>query len=54
MVREGHADYNPTGFFGALTFASVRRYQQVHNMPTTGYVGPMTRVALNSTYSQLS
>jgi N-acetylmuramoyl-L-alanine amidase len=54
MVREGFAAYNPTGVFGLLTFASVRAYQKAHNISSTGFVGPLTRAKLNSTYSQLS
>jgi len=54
MVREGFAKYTPTGNFGPLTFASVRQYQQAKGLPTTGYVGTLTRAILNSTYHQLS
>lgn len=37
-----------TGFFGSLTFLGVKAYQKAHNIPTTGYVGPLTRAHLNT------
>ncbi len=37
-----------TGFFGPLTFSAVRAYQAVHGLPTTGYVGELTRAKLNA------
>lgn len=41
-------DYSTApGLFGPRTFAAVRSYQMVHNIPTTGYVGPVTRASLN-------
>lgn len=39
---------NPTGFFGPVTLDAVRRFQALHNIPVTGYVGPLTRTVLNS------
>lgn len=36
-----------TDYFGALTQAAVKRYQALHNLPTTGYVGPLTRATLS-------
>ena len=53
MVHEGFATYAPTGFFGALTWVSVRAYQKAHGISNTGYVGPLTRAKLNSSYGQL-
>lgn len=38
-----------TGLFGTLTFSAVRAYQKAHAIPTTGFVGPLTRANLNST-----
>lgn len=35
-----------TTYFGALTFAAVKKYQTLNNIPNTGYVGPLTRAAL--------
>ena len=37
-----------TTYFGALTEAAVVKYQQLHNIPHTGYVGPLTRASLTS------
>ena len=37
-----------TGYFGPITLASVRAFQYAHNIPITGFVGPLTRAALNS------
>ncbi|MDP3724903.1 MAG: peptidoglycan-binding domain-containing protein [Nanoarchaeota archaeon] len=37
-----------TGYFGALTQAGVRKYQIAKNiLPQSGYVGPLTRLALS-------
>ncbi|MCG3155284.1 MAG: hypothetical protein DKINENOH_01886 [bacterium] len=36
----------PDGFFGALTDAAVRRYQQTHNLVVDGVVGPRSWAAL--------
>ncbi len=33
-------------YFGPLTFAAVKKYQALNNIPVTGYVGPLTRAAL--------
>jgi len=38
---------NPTGYFGKLTFAAVKLYQQAHGLPQVGNVGPLTRAQLN-------
>jgi hypothetical protein len=35
-----------TDFFGALTLNAVLRFQKKHGVPTTGFVGPLTRAAL--------
>ncbi len=38
----------PTGFFGPMTKAAVKLYQQAHGItPVSGYVGPLTRAALS-------
>jgi hypothetical protein len=37
-----------TGRFGPLTLKAVIRFQADHTVPTTGYVGPLTRAALNA------
>ncbi len=37
-----------TTFFGPITRASLRRYQRAHGIPSTGYLGPITRRHLNT------
>jgi hypothetical protein len=54
LVREGFATFTPTGYFGFLTQAAVKRYQAAHGLDQVGNVGPLTRGSLNSTYHQLS
>jgi hypothetical protein len=39
---------NETNYFGGLTVAAVKKYQKLHNLPATGYVGPLTRAALSA------
>ena len=36
-----------TGYFGIITFESVRAFQYAHKIPTTGYFGPLTRAAIS-------
>jgi cell wall-associated NlpC family hydrolase len=38
----------PTGYFGPVTLAAVKTYQQSHGIPTTGVVGPLTWASLVS------
>jgi peptidoglycan hydrolase-like protein with peptidoglycan-binding domain len=35
------------GYFGSQTQAAVKLYQAAHGVPNTGFVGPLTRAALN-------
>src|SRR3989344_3682181 len=37
----------PTGYFGSVTKNAVIDYQKASGLPTTGYVGPLTREALS-------
>lgn len=37
---------NETQYFGALTFAAVKKYQALHGISPTGYCGPLTRASL--------
>ncbi len=48
LVSHGFGTYMPTGFFGDRTFASVIAFQLMYNIPTTGYVGILTRTKLNT------
>jgi peptidoglycan hydrolase-like protein with peptidoglycan-binding domain len=36
-----------TGYFGPITFAAVQAFQRANGIPATGFVGPLTRAALN-------
>lgn len=53
LIAEGCANglfTSPTGFFGSKTLQAAATYQIAHNItPVTGYVGPKTRNALNTT-----
>lgn len=48
LVKDGYATYEPSGYFGLATLASVIKYQKANNIsPAVGYVGLLTRTALN-------
>ena len=36
-----------TGYYGPITIAAVKAFQLAHDIPVTGYVGSLTRAALN-------
>jgi hypothetical protein len=38
----------PTGYFGSVTLKAVTDFQRAMGLPTTGFVGPMTRNALGN------
>ncbi|MDE1975459.1 MAG: peptidoglycan-binding protein [Patescibacteria group bacterium] len=42
------------GYFGSQTQTAVKAYQSAHSIPNTGFVGPLTRAALNSGSSMSS
>ncbi|MDD4122845.1 MAG: peptidoglycan-binding domain-containing protein [Candidatus Pacebacteria bacterium] len=41
---------DPTGYFGSQTLAAVKEYQSNNGIDNTGYVGPLTRKALNDEF----
>lgn len=45
LVSEGYFNnaYMGSGRFGPITHSAVARFQASNNLPSTGYVGPMTR-----------
>lgn len=47
LKDEGYLNVTPTGYFGPLTFSAVKAYQSANGLPSTGYVGPLTRGLLN-------
>ncbi|MDE2038318.1 MAG: peptidoglycan-binding protein [Patescibacteria group bacterium] len=44
----GYMNATPNGYFGPATFAAVKLYQVADDIPSTGYVGPMTRASLKN------
>lgn len=48
LIAQGFLNTSePTGFFGLLTEAAVKAYQNAHGIEPIGIVGPLTRAALN-------
>ncbi len=43
LSQKGYFLYAPTGYFGAITYQSVQEFQAAEVLPSTGYVGPLTR-----------
>lgn len=50
LVQEGFANWQPTSFFGLKTLAATKAVQSKRGIPSTGYVGPLTRAWANATY----
>lgn len=48
LVDKGILTGNATGFFGLLTLKAVKAYQVSQKLPSTGFVGPMTRSKINT------
>jgi hypothetical protein len=46
LSAQGYLKSAPTGFFGALTLAAVKKYQVAYFIQTTGFVGPITRASI--------
>lgn len=42
------------GYFGSQTQAAAKKYQAAHGIPNTGFVGPLTRAALNGGSSMMA
>jgi peptidoglycan hydrolase-like protein with peptidoglycan-binding domain len=48
LRAEGYFTFRTsTGYFGPITFEAVRAYQKAHDIPATGFVGPLTTAELN-------
>lgn len=55
LIDKGFLDYEPTGNFFSLTLNAVKAYQKKQGIIQTGYVGTLTRTAINNELStQLS
>ncbi len=46
LVKKGYLVATPTGYYGTLTFAAVKKLQRDHNISVVGIVGPKTRELL--------
>jgi peptidoglycan hydrolase-like protein with peptidoglycan-binding domain len=40
-----------TGYFGAITTQAVKKFQRSAGIPETGYIGQLTRKAINDILS---
>ena len=47
LADKGFLNSNPTGYFGLLTLKAVKQYQSLVKVPSTGFVGPLTRAEIN-------
>lgn len=48
LAQGGYLKVSATGYFGVLTLKAVKEFQRAHNITPVGFVGPVTRAALNS------
>ncbi len=48
LIDKGFLKSQPTGSFYALTKSAVMAYQVSEGLPSTGFVGPMTRAKINA------
>lgn len=46
LGTQGFFPYSPIGVFGPLTFRAVQSFQLSQGIPSTGFVGPFTRAAV--------
>jgi hypothetical protein len=53
LLRDGFADYDPTGYYGPKTMASVAKLQRSEGITPTGYFGPKTRGVYNKKYKRI-
>lgn len=49
LSQQGHFKGVASGNFLSATTEAVKAFQKSKNLPVTGYVGPMTRAAINNT-----
>jgi hypothetical protein len=48
LISQDYLSSSATGYFGSMTQDAIRKYQAAKGISTTGYVGPLTRAALNN------
>ena len=48
LSTKGYLNSQPTGYFGVLTFAAVKKYQTANGISPTGFVGPITRAQIKT------
>ena len=51
LIQQGYLQVPATGYFGVLTRRAVMEFQRARNIMVTGFVGPLTRDALQNTAS---
>ncbi len=47
LIKEGYLKSLNTGYFGSQTLLAVKTYQKRHQLPASGFFGPMTRAMIN-------
>jgi peptidoglycan hydrolase-like protein with peptidoglycan-binding domain len=47
LTDKGFLTTSPSGFFGLLTLKAVKAYQSSESLPSSGFVGQMTRAKIN-------
>lgn len=53
LIEKGY-DTQKTGYFGAKTLQAVKKYQKDNKLPSTGFVGLMTRGLMNTVPVQIA
>ncbi len=48
LIQSGYLKVSATGYFGVITLKAVKEFQRANNIVPVGFVGPVTRAALNS------
>jgi peptidoglycan hydrolase-like protein with peptidoglycan-binding domain len=48
LSQIGLLSASPSGYFGELTFKAVKLFQQARTITQSGYVGPLTRLAISN------
>ena len=46
LIKQGYLTSQATGYFGVLTLKAVKDFQRANEITPTGFVGPLTRAAL--------